>query len=76
MQAHAFRHNGTAEGHGGREWAAIKMGQSRRAPQYNNSVQNINIQQRQEQQEPHGLQTLRRAEKQHRERLVTGSICR
>lgn len=41
MQVNAFRHNGTAEGHGGRggEWAAIKMGQSRQAPQDNNSIQ-------------------------------------
>lgn len=61
---------------GGREWTAIKMGQSRQAPQDNNSIQNINIQQRQEQQEPHWLQTLRRAEEQHGELLVTGSARR
>lgn len=36
----------------GREWAAIKMGQSRQAPQDNNSIQNVNIEQRSEQREP------------------------
>lgn len=46
-------------GEGRRQWAAIKTGKSRQAPQDNNSIQNINVQQR-EQQEPEDTEEGRR----------------